>query len=118
MVFPVHLQRSAVVAIVDCPDRGQFIGSRSLKQVALQWIWLFQETPISCPFERPWINDVKLKRNIENETATKTSYCVLSAPFQYILLRAQFRLVGYFRPEKASLNNQRLHPCESRPVAF
>ncbi|MFN9914932.1 MAG: hypothetical protein ACK53L_20250 [Pirellulaceae bacterium] len=43
MVFPVHLQRSAVVAIVDCPDRGQFIGSLSLKQVALQWIWLFQE---------------------------------------------------------------------------
>jgi hypothetical protein len=44
MVFPVQLQRSAVVAIVDCPDRGLFIGSRSLKQVALQWIWLFQET--------------------------------------------------------------------------
>jgi hypothetical protein len=43
MVFPVHLQRSAVVAIVDCPDRGQFIGSLSLKQVALQLIWLFQE---------------------------------------------------------------------------
>ena len=43
MVFPVHLQRSAVVAIRDCHDRGQFIGSRSLKQVAPQWIWLFQE---------------------------------------------------------------------------
>jgi len=42
-VFPVHLQRSAVVAIVDCSDRGQFIGSLSLKQAALQWIWLFQE---------------------------------------------------------------------------
>jgi hypothetical protein len=26
-VFPVHLQCSAVVAIVDCPDRGQFIRS-------------------------------------------------------------------------------------------
>jgi hypothetical protein len=43
MVFPVHLQRSAVVAIRDCPDRGQFIGPRSLKQAALQWIWHFQE---------------------------------------------------------------------------
>jgi hypothetical protein len=42
-VFPVHLQRSAVVAIRDCPDRGQFIGPRSLKQAALQWIWHFQE---------------------------------------------------------------------------
>jgi hypothetical protein len=26
MVLPVHLQYSAVVAIVYCPDRGQFIG--------------------------------------------------------------------------------------------
>ena len=43
MVFPVHLQRAAVVAIVDCPDRGQFIGSPSLKQPALQSIWFFQE---------------------------------------------------------------------------
>jgi integrase len=42
MVFPVHLQRSAVVAIVDCPDHGQFIGSLSLKQAAPQWICLFQ----------------------------------------------------------------------------
>ncbi len=44
MVFPVHLQRSAVVAIRDCPYRAQFIGSLSLKQAALQWIWLFQES--------------------------------------------------------------------------
>jgi hypothetical protein len=44
MVFLVHLQRSAVVAIVDCPDRAQFIGSLSLKQAAPQWIWLFQES--------------------------------------------------------------------------
>jgi hypothetical protein len=46
MVFPVHLQRSAVVAIVDCPDLGQFIGSLSLKQAALQWVCLFQEALI------------------------------------------------------------------------
>jgi len=52
MVFPVHLQRSAVVANVDCPDRGQFIGSRTLKQVALQWIWLFQETLIGEALRR------------------------------------------------------------------
>jgi hypothetical protein len=38
MVFPVHLQRSAVGAIRDCPDRGHFIGSLSLKQAALQSI--------------------------------------------------------------------------------
>jgi hypothetical protein len=43
MVFSVHLQRSAVVAIVNCQDHGQFIGFRSLKPVAPQWIWLFQE---------------------------------------------------------------------------
>jgi hypothetical protein len=46
MVFPVHLRLSAVVAIVDCPDRSQLIGSPSLKQVALQSIWLFQESPL------------------------------------------------------------------------
>ena len=47
MVFPVHLQRSAVVAIVDCPDLGQFIGSLSLRQAALQLVCLFQEALIS-----------------------------------------------------------------------
>jgi hypothetical protein len=46
MVLPVHLRLSAVVAIVDCPDRSQFIGSRSLKQAAPQSIWLFQESLI------------------------------------------------------------------------
>jgi hypothetical protein len=54
MVFPVHLQRSAVVAIVDCSDRGQFIGSLSLKQAALQWIWLFQEFLISSTLAITW----------------------------------------------------------------
>jgi hypothetical protein len=44
MVLPVHLRLSAVVAIMDCPDRCQFIGSPSLKQAALQSIWLFQES--------------------------------------------------------------------------
>ena len=44
VVFPVHLLRVAVAAIVDCPVRGQFIGSQSLKQAALQAICLFQET--------------------------------------------------------------------------
>jgi len=44
MVFPVYLQRAAVVAVVDCPDRGQFNGSQSLKQAAPQSIWLFQES--------------------------------------------------------------------------
>lgn len=47
MVLPVHLQLAAVVAIVDCPDRAQFIDSRSLKQAALQSIWLFQESRIT-----------------------------------------------------------------------
>jgi len=31
------------VAIVICHDHNQFIGFRSLKPVAPQWIWLFQE---------------------------------------------------------------------------
>jgi len=47
MAFSVHLQRAVVAAIVDCPDRGQFIGSRSLKQAAPQSIWLFQESLIN-----------------------------------------------------------------------
>jgi hypothetical protein len=50
MVFSVHLQRSAVVAIVNCSVRGQFNGFRSLKQVALQSIWLFQESLIRWKF--------------------------------------------------------------------
>ena len=32
------------LAIVDCSDQGQFIGFLSLKQAALQSIWLFQES--------------------------------------------------------------------------
>jgi hypothetical protein len=46
MVLSVHLQRSAVAAIANCPVRGQFIGSRSLKPVAPESIWLFQESLI------------------------------------------------------------------------
>jgi hypothetical protein len=38
MVFPVHLQRSRVAAIVDCPLQFQFTGSRSLKPAAPQLI--------------------------------------------------------------------------------
>jgi len=60
MVFPVHLQRAAVVAIVDCPDRGQFIGSRSLKQAAPLSIWLFQESLVRLKStkksKRSWTN--------------------------------------------------------------
>jgi hypothetical protein len=44
MVFSAHLQRSAVVAIVNCSVRGQFNASRSLKSAALPSIWLFQES--------------------------------------------------------------------------
>ena len=46
MVFPVHLQRSAVAAILDCHVWGQFSGPESLKPVALQLIWFFQESLI------------------------------------------------------------------------
>lgn len=46
MVFPVHLQRSAVAAILDCPVRRQFTGPESLKPVAPQVIWLFQESRV------------------------------------------------------------------------
>jgi hypothetical protein len=49
MVLSVHPQRSAVAAIANCPVRGQFIGSRSLKSVAPQSIWLFQESPAKKP---------------------------------------------------------------------
>ena len=46
MVFPVHLQRSAVAAILDCPVWRQYTGPETLKPVALQLIWLFQEPPL------------------------------------------------------------------------
>jgi hypothetical protein len=36
------MQLSAVTAIVNCPVRRQFIGSRCLKQAALQSIWISQ----------------------------------------------------------------------------
>jgi hypothetical protein len=41
-VFAIHMQRSAVTATDNCPVRRQFNASRSLRQVALQSIWLFQ----------------------------------------------------------------------------
>jgi hypothetical protein len=50
MVFTVHLQLLKVAAIVNCPFRGQFNTYRTLRPVALQWIWLFQESPISFAF--------------------------------------------------------------------
>ena len=46
IVFPVHRQRGADVAIIDGPDRGQLIGSRTLKPVAPQRIYLCKA--ISC----------------------------------------------------------------------
>jgi hypothetical protein len=42
VMFAIHMQLSAVTAIVNCPVRRQFIGSRCLKQDAQQFIWLFQ----------------------------------------------------------------------------
>jgi hypothetical protein len=42
MVFPVHLLRLAVVAIVNYPCRGLSIGALSPKQAALQSTWLFR----------------------------------------------------------------------------
>jgi hypothetical protein len=53
MVFSVHLQRSAIVAIVNCHDHGQLIGFRLLKPVAPQWIWLFQEALLMTTHQ-PW----------------------------------------------------------------
>jgi hypothetical protein len=53
MVFSVHLQRSAVAAIVNCSVRGQFSGSWSLKPVAPQPIWLFQESLITAHAFKP-----------------------------------------------------------------
>ena len=40
------LRRSEAAVIVNCPDRAQFTGSRSLKQAAPESIWLFQESLI------------------------------------------------------------------------
>jgi hypothetical protein len=33
------------LAIIDCPVHGQFIGFCSLKQAALQSIWVLHESP-------------------------------------------------------------------------
>jgi hypothetical protein len=44
MVLSVHLRLSAVVAIVDCTDRGQLIDSRLLNQAAPKWICFFQQS--------------------------------------------------------------------------
>jgi len=44
MLLAVHVRRSTVAAIKDCPIPDQFIGSRSLKQVALQGLCHFQES--------------------------------------------------------------------------
>jgi hypothetical protein len=44
MVFPVHLQRSAVAAVLDCTVWRQFAGPEPLKPVALQLTWLFQDS--------------------------------------------------------------------------
>jgi lipopolysaccharide biosynthesis glycosyltransferase len=45
-----HLHRllrpTEATVIVNCPDRAQFTGSRSLKQAAPESIWLFQESLI------------------------------------------------------------------------
>lgn len=45
MLGAVHVQRSRVAAIMDCPVFGQLIGSRSLKRFAPQGVCLFQESP-------------------------------------------------------------------------
>ena len=47
MVFPVHLERSTVRAIMNCSVRGQFNASQSMRPGALQWICLIQESPSS-----------------------------------------------------------------------
>jgi hypothetical protein len=44
MLLAVHVRRSTVAAIKECQVPHQFIGSRSLKQVAPQGLCLFQES--------------------------------------------------------------------------
>ncbi len=46
MMLPVHLRRSTVAAIDDCPVRDQFIVPRSLKPAAVQSICFFEESLI------------------------------------------------------------------------
>lgn len=77
MVLPVHLGFSAVVAILDCPDRGQFIDSRSLKQAAPHPIWLFQESLLgflAIDSRRSYL----FREGLDNEglTSTAASNCV------------------------------------------
>jgi hypothetical protein len=66
MVLSVHLPRSVDVAFVNCPVRGQLIGFRSLKQVVLQSIWLFQETLLraECPYH-VWAIDFQFDQTMD-----------------------------------------------------
>ena len=41
MLIPVHLWLSAVAAVKNCQNLGQFTSSEQLKPAAAQWIWLF-----------------------------------------------------------------------------
>jgi hypothetical protein len=52
MVYSVHLRRSEVAVIVNCLDRAQFTGYRSLKQAAPQSISLFQQSPNKAFWEK------------------------------------------------------------------
>jgi hypothetical protein len=59
VVYSVHLRRSEVAVIVNCPDQTQFAGSRSLKQAAPQSIWLFRSSWVAELFERSY-NSMKI----------------------------------------------------------
>ena len=84
MEYSVHLRCSAVVAIVDCPDQGQFIGFLSLKQAALQSIWVFQESLITVG---------------EALRAALTELLAAHEPGPYLRLHGYYRADGSRIPE-------------------
>jgi hypothetical protein len=58
------MQRSEVTAIVNCPVRRQFNASRSLRQVALQSIWLSQESLLAIhSIALPYVSYLRYARN-------------------------------------------------------
>ena len=72
--YSAPVLRAAFAAILYCPVHGYFIGSQSLKQVAPQSIWLFQEsllttTTPSCCWSLPHFS-------AEEESLARSGYYV------------------------------------------
>jgi len=131
MVFPVHLLRAANVAFVDCPDRSQFIGLRSLKQAAPKSIWFFQEALIIMSFiERLHVALMFCRHNLSNFKARKnfsrksgvilieanglhSSHIAYSYLVNILANKYNAQIKAYFPRRAGSMASKVRHFCES-----